>query len=131
MRTSGNMLIINDNGLILGVSRKDNPNSFGIAGGKSEPGETPKQAAIRETKEETSIEVTRCVQIFNKNIITKDGQLFAAYCFYALDWSGEPKQMEEGKVQWITEEQLTSPDAAFPVYNAEMLKVFRLFDRKK
>ena len=42
---------------ILTVSRKDNPEDFGIPGGKLEPGETPIEAAIRELFEETGVKI--------------------------------------------------------------------------
>jgi 8-oxo-dGTP pyrophosphatase MutT (NUDIX family) len=132
MRTAGTMLIRNKEGLYLGVSRKNDKNSFGICGGKSEPGETPEHAAIRETWEETSVQVSRCVQIYERIVSSREGDTlgepFSAYCFYALDWLGEPKSMEEGKVQWVTEEELTHPNSAFPDYNTEMFRIFKMFD---
>lgn len=51
-------LILNQEGLALLVSRKNNPNDFGLPGGKIDPGEGPIEAAIRETLEETGVKVT-------------------------------------------------------------------------
>ena len=42
-------------GLILGVSRKDDPNDFGLPGGKCEPGEDSLTTALRELREETGV----------------------------------------------------------------------------
>ena len=42
---------------ILMVSRKDNHSDFGLVGGKLEDNETPLQAFIRETKEETGVDL--------------------------------------------------------------------------
>jgi len=50
------VLIIKD-GLILGISRKNDPTKFSLIGGKCEVGELPVEAVLRETLEETGIEV--------------------------------------------------------------------------
>lgn len=42
---------------VVGVTRKDNPNDWGLPGGKIEPGETFIEAAVRETFEETGIKL--------------------------------------------------------------------------
>jgi len=130
MSVAGLMLILNKERLILGVSRKNNSNSFGLPGGESKPGEDPMQCAIRETREETSVEVTRCVQIFRRNEFTKERGQFFAYCFYALEWSNKPKTTEQGIVKWITEEELTGSNVVFADYNSKILQVFKMFDRK-
>lgn len=44
-------------GKILCVSRKDNPNDFGLPGGKIEKGESPFTAAVRELLEETGLKI--------------------------------------------------------------------------
>jgi 8-oxo-dGTP pyrophosphatase MutT (NUDIX family) len=51
------VLIRTGEGFILGVTRKDNQEDFGLPGGKVEPGESPLQAAIRELEEETGLKV--------------------------------------------------------------------------
>jgi 8-oxo-dGTP pyrophosphatase MutT (NUDIX family) len=58
------MLIVKD-GLILSVSRRDDKTKFCFLGGKCEPNETTGMAAIRETFEETGINVTDCVHIYD------------------------------------------------------------------
>jgi len=130
MRTAGTMLIRNKEGLYLGVSRKEDSTKFGLPGGKSEVGETPEKTAVRETREETGVDVSRCVQIYERIVPrgNKTGETFSAYCFYALEWSGEPRAMEEADVQWVTEEELTRPGSAFPDYNSNMFKIFKMFD---
>ena len=42
---------------VLGVTRKDDQDDFGLPGGKVEPGETPLQAAIRELEEEVGLKI--------------------------------------------------------------------------
>jgi 8-oxo-dGTP diphosphatase len=126
MREAGVMLIIKD-GLILGISRRNDKTKFGLPGGKLEAGEMPWQAAIRETKEETGVTVAMCTQIFRREEppATPDGEPFYTYCYYALAWSGEPKDSEEGVVKWLTAEELTSTAGAFPEYNRKTLDAFK------
>ena len=97
MRQAGVMLIIKD-GLILSISRRNDKTKFGLPGGKLEPNELPVQAAIRETLEETGVTVKMCTEIFKREEITLDGEVFFTYCFYAFSWSGNPKDSEEGVV---------------------------------
>lgn len=52
---STSVLIVNKDGLIVGVPRRDNPNDWGIPGGRRESNEYTIECALRELKEETSI----------------------------------------------------------------------------
>jgi 8-oxo-dGTP pyrophosphatase MutT (NUDIX family) len=120
------MLIIK-NGLILGVSRRYDHSKFGLPGGKREPGETLTEAAIRETFEETGIQVKNCEHFFTRDEPRDrpEGEDFHAYCFYALDWTGEPHNSEEGIVRWLSERELTGDMGAFADYNTRTLAAFR------
>lgn len=123
------MLVVKD-GLILGVSRKNNHSSFGLPGGKCEYGESSKDAAIRETFEETGIEVLDCEQVYYRVEPGGPGpnsEDFHAYCYFATSWTGVARTREEGVVKWITSEELTGEWAAFPEYNFNMLRIFEKF----
>lgn len=126
MKKAGVMLIIKD-GLILGISRRNDKTKFGLPGGKREELETLSQAAIRETREETNVIVHDCVEIFHREEppATPDGEAFYTHCYYATTWSGEPTNSEEGEVKWLTAEELTSISGAFPEYNSKMLNAFK------
>lgn len=60
MKKTAQIVLINDEGLVLGVSRKDNHNDFGLPGGKMDPEDlnNPITTCIREAKEETGLDVS-------------------------------------------------------------------------
>lgn len=129
MKQAAIILIVKD-GLILAISRRYNPNIFGLPGGKFDElagDKTPMDTAIRETYEETRVRVTRCTPVFQRSelgdTIKED---FYSYTFYAEEWEGEPTSSEEGRVAWLTAEELTSTRAAFGDYNRKMLDSFKL-----
>lgn len=53
MNMAACVLVVNKDGDILSVSRKDDSSLWGLPGGKCEPNESMRSAAIRETLEET------------------------------------------------------------------------------
>jgi ADP-ribose pyrophosphatase YjhB (NUDIX family) len=129
MRDAGVMLIIKD-GLILGISHRDDKTIFGLPGGKFDEAagdQTPMDAAIRETREETSVDVKKCIQLYKRVEPARNpgGEAFECYCYYAQEWEGAPQNSEEGEVAWLTYEELATTKAAFPSYNIQTLKVFR------
>jgi 8-oxo-dGTP pyrophosphatase MutT (NUDIX family) len=128
MKQAAVMLILNDDGLILGVSRRNDKTKFGLPGGKSNKNEAPKETALRETLEETGIKVKACTQIFKREEPpeVKGGKTFIVYCFYALQWEGKPQSSEEGKIEWLTSKELTTADkGAFSEYNKLTIAAFK------
>ena len=127
-REAGVMLIIKD-GLILGITRRNDRTKYGLPGGKfdsSEGDQTSMDTAIRETKEETGIIVNSCSFVYQRVELGDgpDGEDFYSTCYYATQWEGEPQNSEEGNVAWLTYKEITSTKAAFGDYNKQMLDVF-------
>ena len=91
------VVLINPEGLVLGVSRKDDHTSMGLAGGKMEDidNDDPKNTAIRETKEETGLDISNLRLIF---AIHKGGNM--GYTYLA-DYSGEINHNEPHVVKWL------------------------------
>ena len=110
-KVSAQVVLINEDGLILCVSRKDNHNDFGLPGGKADDidGGDPIKAAIRETKEETGLDVHNLQLIF---AINKYG--FMNYTYLA-DYSGEINFNEPHVVKWAPIKLAT--EGTFGVYN--------------
>lgn len=58
---------INGSWKVVGVTRKGNPNDWGLPGGKVDPGETLESAACREVFEETGLKI---VENYLKSVFT-------------------------------------------------------------
>lgn len=95
MKESAQVVLINEDGLILGVSRKDNHSDVGLIGGKVDPGETPEQAAVRETKEETGLDIYGLQLVF---AMFRDG--YMGYTYLAK-FTGEINHNEPHIVDWV------------------------------
>jgi len=113
------------NGLILGVSRKNDRTSFSLPGGKLEKGENPILGALRETLEETgyfispSLDLRISWSMFHINL-EKNGELF--YCFYVVVPFKSLLKIrdteESGAVAWVKPSVILQ--GAFGEYNKEV-----------
>ena len=91
------VVIINKKGKVCLVSRKDDHKDFGLPGGKVDEGETYEEAAIRETKEETGLDVKNLTMIFAMHRKGRMGYTFIA------EYSGDinyDEEKEPHKVKW-------------------------------
>lgn len=111
MKITAQVVLINPEGLILGVSRKDDHNDFGLIGGKMDPQDDndPIMTAIRETREETGLEISNLRLVF---AIHKEG--FMGYTYLA-DYKGEINHNEPHVVKWVPMERLVL--GSFGKYN--------------
>jgi 8-oxo-dGTP diphosphatase len=85
---------------------------WGSAGGHVEPGETPAEAAIRETKEELGIVVGNLKFLTCLDEQWKDGRQYVDIIFLADILSGNPKSMEPDKIEeagWFDLDNLPEP----------------------
>ena len=78
MKITAQVVLINQDGLFLGVSRKDNHYDFGLPGGKMEPidDNDPTNTAIREVYEETGLDIYNLRLVFAMH---KDGYMGYTY----------------------------------------------------
>jgi 8-oxo-dGTP pyrophosphatase MutT (NUDIX family) len=106
---SANVVVINDDGAILLIRRSDNDN-WAIPGGAMDLGESLPDTAVRETAEETGIdvEITGLVGIFTdpRHVIlyTSDGEVRQEFSvvFAARPVGGSPTvSAESTEVRWV------------------------------
>lgn len=111
---SANVVVVNDAGEILLIRRTDNDN-WALPGGAMDLGESLPEAAVRETAEETGVEVelTGLVGIYTdpRHVIlyTRNGEVRQEFSvvFTARPISGEPTPSDESReVHWVAPEAI-------------------------
>lgn len=70
-------------------------------GGRIEPGETPKECAIRETREEVGLVIDDAEFCGNLLFHFVDGYNLKGYVFKTSDWAGEPIETDEALPEWF------------------------------
>ena len=108
------VLIRSEDGKILAVSRKDDPNDFGMPGGKVDPGESPLEAAGRELEEETGLTATGLNPVYSEY----DGDTHCTTYVGKVD--GEIDTPESGVIRWVDPEVLLQ--GSFGPYNRNLFK---------
>ena len=70
-------------------------------GGRLEAGETPLEAALRETREEVGIAVKNAEFRGTLRFHFTDGYDLLGYVFSATEWEGEPYETDEAAPEWF------------------------------
>jgi 8-oxo-dGTP pyrophosphatase MutT (NUDIX family) len=112
LRKAVNIILRNDKGEILAVSRKDNKELFGLPGGKVDPEDnTLEEAIAREVFQETGLEVFN-LKIVDSRPWGKNETFYQQNCFVG-DWKGTLTPQEEldaigetGVVKWVSKSVL-------------------------
>ena len=91
------VLAINDDGLLLAVSRGYPPDKFALPGGRLEPGEKPVEAAARELHEETGLTAAALHQLTDE----RGGRVTN---FWAPALRGRLRSSDEGLAVWVEPE---------------------------
>jgi len=93
-------------GIVL-IERKNPPLGWALPGGFVDYGESLEQTAIREAKEETSLDVTLIRQLHTYSEPSRDPRHHTVTAVYIAKASGIPKAMDDAKnVGIFTKDQL-------------------------
>ena len=120
------VFVLDDQDRVLLIRRTDN-GLWAIPGGAQDFGEYIAETAVRETREESGIdvEVTGIVGIYtnpNHVMAYSDGEVRQQFsiCFRARHLSGEPTPSEESsEVRWVPKEQLDQ----LPIHPSMRLRI--------
>lgn len=93
-----------------------------FVGGKTEPGETMREALIRECREELDITVS-VGEIFTQVIHEYPDILIRLTLFHCTIAEGTPKLLEHHDIQWIRPEQI--PEFDFCPADKDILELIR------
>ena len=95
--------------LMLHRTKKKNDGSFekwlGV-GGKIEPGESPEECILRETKEETGLNLTDYKYRGKVNFYSDQWEDEIMYLYTATGYTGQLIECNEGELQWIPMNQV-------------------------
>ena len=85
-----------------------------IPGGKIELDETPKQAAVREFKEETGIDISELEKL-GKIIVEYPDRIYNMEVFYATQYKGFPQEFDENESFWIPINELLENENRYAI----------------
>jgi 8-oxo-dGTP diphosphatase len=104
------ILIELDGGGIVLIERKNEPHGWAIPGGFVDYGETVEQAAVRESKEETSLDVTLVRQFHVYSDPARDPRRHTLTVVFIARASGTPVAADDAKgIGVFTRETLPAP----------------------
>ncbi len=106
--------------MVLGVSRKDNHNDFGLPGGRIEPRETPEQCMVRELYEETGLRAIDWHLVFEAY---EENRKVRAATYMVTKFEGCISTQEAGVAAWVPSLKLVDETSTFRDFNKALFKV--------
>ena len=118
------VVIINQNQEILSLLRSESdswrPLHWGLPGGHIDEGETPFEAAIRETKEECNLDIN---PIYAGSVVTDEN--YKIYLYYAVQYSGDIElSFEHSDYKWYSLDSLLQVQNRTPLLYTNVCRAF-------
>ena len=100
---------LDDSGIVL-IERKNPPHGWALPGGFVDYGESLEKAAVREAKEETSLDVLLTEQFYTYSDPGRDARFHTVSTVFIAQGKGVPRGGDDAeKAQTFTEKNLSSP----------------------
>lgn len=110
---------------IVLIERRFPPLGWAIPGGFVDVGETVEQAAVREAREETSLDVTRLTLLGVYSDPRRDARLHTASVVYVGEARGEPRAGDDARTVGLYDASRLPAPLAFD--HAQILKDYLIF----
>lgn len=94
-------LCCDDRVLLIRKKRGHGAGKINGPGGKLDPGEAPLRCALRETREETGVEVMDPELAAIMRFVELDGEQWLGYVFVGHRYHGTPRETKEARPQWF------------------------------
>jgi 8-oxo-dGTP diphosphatase len=107
--TTDIIIELSDRGIVL-IERKNPPHGWALPGGFVDYGESLEKAAVREAKEETSLDVVLTEQFYTYSDPRRDARHHTVSTVFIASAQGEPRGADDAKVaRLFQEDDLPTP----------------------
>jgi 8-oxo-dGTP diphosphatase len=105
-------VIERDGRILIGQRKRGSrhPLKWEFPGGKVEPGETPRDALVRELREELAIEAVIGEELDRYDVQYPGGVLTHLFFFRVTEFSGEPQNLDFEQIVWERPSLLSTYD---------------------
>lgn len=114
------VVLLQQDGKVLAVSRKDNHEDLGLPGGKCGVSEATEDAAFREVMEETDLIIAN---VKSAMITVREDWIVEAFI---ADFVGTPVSLEGARVEWVEPSRLLEDSCSFRDYNKTLFELLRI-----